>query len=59
MNIENNKKMMLECIDTLIDSCNQVGGVYPNFNMTLREFITSYGWNGVIFGLSELYKKEE
>lgn len=57
MEIDQNKKMMLESMKTLFNSCHVVGGAPPNLNMTLQDFITTYGWNEVVFGVSDFYAK--
>jgi hypothetical protein len=53
-----NKLMLLECQETLIKSCLSVGGIVPDLEMSLRQFILTYGLNGVIFTVSNLVKKE-
>lgn len=42
-------KMMQHSLLSLGEACARVGGIVPNLNMTLEEFLNTYGWNGVGF----------
>ena len=57
-NINKSREMLLECMETLNESCFKVGGALPDLEMSLRQFILTYGSNGVIFTVSNLVKKE-
>lgn len=54
--IELNKKMLIQCTKSLNDACWTAGGIAPDLNMTLGDFIEIFGWNGVIFSTSKLLK---
>lgn len=43
----------LECAVSLGAACAEIGGRAPSLQMTLRDFINSYGANGVIFARAE------
>lgn len=42
-------KMMQQSLLSLGEACARVGGSSPDLNMTLEEFLNTYGWNGVGF----------
>ena len=42
-------KMIQQSLLSLGEACARVGGIAPNLNMTLEEFLNTYGWNGVGF----------
>jgi len=43
--------LMQESLLSLGEACVKVGGTVPLLDMTLREFIKIYGWNGVRFSV--------
>ena len=47
--IDANKRKYLLSVESLYSSCAKVGGASPDLGMSLREFLESYGWNGVAF----------
>ena len=57
MDVDINKKMLCECARSLFSCCQSVGGAPPSLDMTLQEFIDSYGWNGVKFSVSDIKKQ--
>lgn len=48
--------LMIESAKTLGECCIIVGGCPPDLQITLEDFISSYGRNGVIFSISK-YKE--
>jgi len=44
-----NKRKYLKAVQSLYCSCDKVKGSPPNLDMPLREFLETYGWNGVAF----------
>jgi len=55
--MEKGKDSMVEAVVSLMECAERVGGGVPNMDMSLREFITCYGWNGVSFALTESKKR--
>ena len=45
--------IMIESAKTLGECCIIVGGCPPDLQMTLEDFIESYGRNGIIFSISK------
>lgn len=55
-----NKTMryILQSALSLNDVCLAVGGITPDLNMPLQDFITEYGRNGIVFALSKEKEQE-
>lgn len=49
---------MLYSMASLQRSCERVHGALPSLQMTLRDFILSYGRNGIIFAVIREVGKE-
>lgn len=48
-NIEENKNKMIASLESLYECCEKINNTKPELNMTLREFISTYGWQGIYF----------
>lgn len=55
--MEKCKDNMVEAVLSLMECAEKVGGSAPDMNMTLKEFVTSYCWNGITFALTESKKR--
>ena len=55
--MEKCKDNMVEAVLSLMECAEKVGGSAPDMNMTLKEFVTTYCWNGITFAITESKKR--